>query len=275
MPRAGVPRRCPSRPGFPGSLPGGAHARCRPAVIHMTCHAPDTVTAAPHAHAPARMRPYPDSPAPGYGGTTARGGACIRAAAAGSRRPEGTVMANDWRELLLSAMLAPVNTLTVDALQWWADSEGMPAWENNWLATTIDGYGGRVVNSAGVKAYPTVLDGVNATWATLSYPVYRPVVTAFRAGSGLENIWSAVNASPWCNGCQGGKYPVVLYNHLSQKIPPPNVGVITGGGSGGGNPDHARAHDEWAGIGDAFFKDGKQRLAAMSAVIDGVRRLRR
>lgn len=134
-------------------------------------------------------------------------------------------MAFDWRGLVLEGIAAPLSELNVDALQWWADSEGMPLSENNWLATTLAGYGGYAVNSAGVKAYPTVEAGAQATAATLLLPAYRNVVTAFQDGNSLVDIWQTINSSPWCSRCQNGLYPVVLFNNLHATpttSPPPN-----------------------------------------------------
>ena len=136
-------------------------------------------------------------------------------------------MAQDWKALVLYELNAPLSELNNDALQWWADSEGMPASDNNWLATTIGGFGGYPVNSVGVKAYPTVQAGAQATVATLQGGAYAGVVNAFRDGNSLVDIWQQVNASPWCRGCQNGLYPVVLFRNLGATpttSPPPNSG---------------------------------------------------
>lgn len=136
-------------------------------------------------------------------------------------------MAYDWRGLVLVGLSAPLSELNVSALQWWAESEGMPAWENNWLATTIDGFGGYAVNSVGVKAYPSVQAGADATVATLMGGAYANVVSAFRDGNSLVDIWQTVNSSPWCSRCQNGLYPVVLFDNLHATpttTPPPNPG---------------------------------------------------
>lgn len=166
-----------------------------------------------------------------------------------------------WEHDLLVAMAAPADaTGNLTALQLWAASEGMPPSENNWLATTEPGFGGRVVNSAGVRAYPSQAAGVAATWATLSGRAYMNVVTAFRDVAGLGAVWAAVNASPWCGGCQSGLYPVALHNALSGRIhiprppsstPPPPP-----------RPHHAgedRLRSDWAGIGDLFGSWGRAR----------------
>ncbi len=101
------------------------------------------------------------------------------------------------------------------ALDLWASSEGMPAWENNWLATTLDGYGGTAVNGVGVKAYPTEDAGARATAGTLVLGYYTAVLNAFKQDAGLAALYIAINASPWCGGCQGGSYPIALHDYLS------------------------------------------------------------
>lgn len=129
----------------------------------------------------------------------------------------------DWRYGVLAALGAPDTAVNLDALDWWAQSEGTPSWWNNWLATTEPGYGGRDVNSYGVKAYPTLDDGIAATAATLRGSAYFRVVQALRSGNSLTAIFDAVNASPWCYGCQAGHYPVALYNHLGRPAPAPSA----------------------------------------------------
>ena len=132
----------------------------------------------------------------------------------------------------------PYNENTLEALLLWAQSEGTPDSWNNPLATTLDCCGGTNVNSAGVKAYPTVNDGTAATWRTLQGSGYAAVRKAIRDNDSWSDIWSAVNASPWCSGCQSGLYPVALYDAIKAgghiPAPPP-------GGSGGGNPAPSEA----------------------------------
>jgi hypothetical protein len=115
---------------------------------------------------------------------------------------------------LLHAMGAPANNRTIGAMQYWAASEGMNPAYNNPLATTEPGYGGYTVNNVGVRAYPTEADGVAATWATLQNGYYNGVVAAFRRDAPWAQIWQAINQTPWCGGCQNGRYPVALYDAL-------------------------------------------------------------
>jgi len=182
----------------------------------------------------------------------------------------------DWRALLLSKMGAPNNNVTSLALYYWAASEGMPAWENNWLATTLSCCGGHSVNSVGVKAYPTVADGVQATWQTLEFGAYSSVVSTFRQGKSLTAIYDAINGSPWCGGCQNGHYPVALYDYLTGRGggPPP------GGGAGGGGtlplppPPSSDTADDWSGhvkrSADQFLHIGHA-LQIYSLAIDRIR----
>ena len=134
----------------------------------------------------------------------------------------------------------PFSQHTLDALLYWADSEGVPESWNNPLATTYSGYGGADVNSAGVKSYPTEQDGIDATYATLQGGGYSAVVKAIRGNASWSDIWSAVNASPWCGGCQGGKYPVALYDAIQSGggTPPVSAG---GGAPSGGAPSETPA----------------------------------
>lgn len=184
-------------------------------------------------------------------------------------------MAYDWRGLVLQALGAPLSELNVSALQWWADSEGMPAWENNWLATTIDGFGGYAVNSVGVKAYPSVQAGADATVATLMGGAYSHVVNALRDGSSLVEIWSAVNSSPWCAHCQNGLYPVVLFDNLHATptaSPPP---------ASGPPPSHPpqNVKDQvsiaWGDLANAHRRDTGRWLGTLAAYTDRFRKARK
>lgn len=181
----------------------------------------------------------------------------------------------DWRILLLSALNAPQSNLCIDALQWWADSEGMPAYANNWLATTEDGYGGVPYNSTGVKAYPTITDGVDATAATLGAGTYRNLVAALQSGTSLQDIWSEVNSSPWCAGCQAGLYPVVLFRHLgatpsptppSGPPPPPPPGPT---------PEQHAAVTAWGLVQDAMHPTANRQIGQLQAISNAVRQVRK
>lgn len=127
-----------------------------------------------------------------------------------------------WQTSLLAAIGAPVTPANVSILSLWAQSEGMPGWENNWLATTLTCCTGVSVNGAGVKVYPSVALGVQATADALLENAYGypAIVAGFRGNLGGQALYVAINASTWCRGCQTGHYPVALWQAI--------------GGSGGG-----------------------------------------
>ena len=57
--------------------------------------------------------------------------------------------------------------------------------------------GSWVINSAGVRAYPSWQAGFTATLATLGNGNYGPIVSALRSGSSAQAVADAVAASPW------------------------------------------------------------------------------
>lgn len=184
-------------------------------------------------------------------------------------------MAYDWRGLLLEALSCPLSEVNVDALQWWADSEGTPAGWNNWLATTLSGFGGVSVNGAGVKAYPSVQAGVDATAATLRGSAYRNVITALQDGNSFHEIWSAINSSPWCSHCQGGLYPIVLFQHLGAVATGPAPGSF-GPPSGSYSPTQQnRAAAAWSGLSHQVIGGTNKHLSEFDRIISVARRARR
>jgi len=154
-------------------------------------------------------------------------------------------MAEDWRVAICDILGAPSTGTNLAALHYWAVSEGMPDRYNNWLATTQDGYGGTVVNSVGVKAYPSVEDGAAATVKTLTNGRYNGVVEQLRYGKSIVQLYAAINDSPWCGGCQGGHYPIALYNYvesvLHAVVPPPTTKAVPQQNVPSTNRDNARA----------------------------------
>jgi hypothetical protein len=119
-----------------------------------------------------------------------------------------------WQQDLLLAMGAAQIPTNINALGWWADSEGLPSDLHNWLGTTMAGYGGSDYNAAHVKRYPTRAAGVAATLATLQLAPYVVILRAFQSGQTLRHLWQAINGSPWCPRCQAGSYPQALYQQL-------------------------------------------------------------
>lgn len=144
----------------------------------------------------------------------------------------------DILTLIISKIGAPLNTVTYTAIKLWAESEGMASSDNNPLATTYACCGGVSINSDGVKRYPTVANGAEATAITLLLKPYAEVVSAFQAGKSMGDIYTAINASPWCARCQNGHYPIALYDALGAGFKP--ISPPGGGGGGSGNPQSGK-----------------------------------
>jgi len=116
-----------------------------------------------------------------------------------------------WAVSLLRTLGAPVCGRNLVSLVAWQSAENTTAsW--NPLATTLSAAGAQNFNGVGVKNYPSMLDGIDATVATLrdgwttqgyGWIVYRlsqcadPTVTV-----------QAINASNWCRGCTNGRYVI-------------------------------------------------------------------
>ena len=116
-----------------------------------------------------------------------------------------------WAELLLSRLGAPICQDNLIAVVAWESSEGTAAAYNP-LATTHDFAGATDFNSVGVKNYPSLGDGIQATIDTLvlGSPTYGygAVLTSLSACAPAESTGAAINASSWCRGCAGGMYVV-------------------------------------------------------------------
>lgn len=174
---------------------------------------------------------------------------------------------------VMQTLSGTYNATTLEALILWADSEGTPDRWNNPLATTEGWPGAYDVNSAGVKAYPSQNAGIGATVKTLRLGYYSAVVRAIRSNAGMQAIYDAINASPWCAHCQGGRYPIALYDALARQghIPkppqPPGPPPPPKPGSGGAiNPavQVAWDHLKWEGTTGTGQAIDKVRSAAES-----------
>lgn len=130
----------------------------------------------------------------------------------------------------------PVTTANLEAFSLWAQSEGMPANAHNWLAIST------YTKGASAPPYPysepfydTIWDGASATAQFLTGSNYDAVRLAFQDGNSLLNTYAAINASPWCAGCQTGHYPIALWDYLAgdaatvRTVPPPITTKATAG----------------------------------------------
>ncbi len=132
-----------------------------------------------------------------------------------------------WEVATLRGLgIQPNNTNTL-ALLLWAKSEGNTRGRGyNWLNMTTPAPGATTFNTTGVKNYVSFTQGVATLVSTLKSPMYANITKTLAHAKdtptptspnllvskpSLAMIWTAINKSPWCKGCQTGKYPVALY----------------------------------------------------------------
>jgi hypothetical protein len=91
----------------------------------------------------------------------------------------------------------------------WQVAEGTAA-AHNPLATTHPMPGSTSFNSVGVRNFPSVEVGLQATVETLRLPVpsygYRAILDNLATCAPAKTTATAINASSWCRGCAGGLY---------------------------------------------------------------------
>lgn len=139
-------------------------------------------------------------------------------------------MPPQWETLLCNQMGWPAatgegNAIIFEALDLWAQSEGIDPSANNWLATEYNLYGNQPkLPGTNVSIFNSVGDGVTAIVNTLNGGGYGEVNKYFAQGTSLIDIYLAINLSPWCSGCQNGNYPDALQAvvaNVSTYVPPP------------------------------------------------------
>lgn len=124
----------------------------------------------------------------------------------------------------------PRSALNVSALHSWGDSEGMPDWANNYLASHLATPNSTQYDASGVRAYSTFNHGVEATIATLREARFAAIWQALADNAGYRAIWTAINRSPWRPHAQNGLYPVALYEliaHPEEAITAPSAATQT------------------------------------------------
>jgi hypothetical protein len=130
--------------------------------------------------------------------------------------------AASWEAQTLSKGGWPETAINEYALSLWADSEGVSVFANNPLAATD-----KLAGSTPYPPSPIVQVYVSLDQATTLYKnkftssTYKAIGAALAKGDDLEAIYQAINQSPWCAGCQGGHYPVSLYNAVYGSVAPP------------------------------------------------------
>src|SRR5437763_539972 len=121
-----------------------------------------------------------------------------------TRRPRGsTITWPQWAALLLDRLHGARCANNLIVVVAWEQQEGTSArW--NPLATSYDLAGATTFNSAGVRNYPSLEAGLQATVLTLergwSPHGYGAIVQDLQACADPLTTAEAINASDWCRG---------------------------------------------------------------------------
>lgn len=119
-----------------------------------------------------------------------------------------------WITLTLKGLGAPASDVNVQALLAWAASEGMPASANNPLAASDQIAGATPTPGFSEPSYPSAQAAADLYVAKFTSAKYADIGIALVQGTNLQSIYTAINLSPWCAGCQGGNYPAALWNEV-------------------------------------------------------------
>lgn len=111
----------------------------------------------------------------------------------------------DWARIFLDGIGAPATKRNRLVIVSWIQAEGGDA-QWNPLNSTHDAVGATDYNWVGVKNYPTLSVGLDASVATLEYGAshdlygYRPIRKLLRAGARPKRTLRAVERSDWGTG---------------------------------------------------------------------------
>jgi hypothetical protein len=108
------------------------------------------------------------------------------------------VLPDQFGTRLLQKLNLPVTAANLTFLSAWQQAEGGSA--DNPFNTTEDAPGATDFNSVGVKRYPSVAEGLDATAETLTNGYYGGILTALKEGNDPMAAARALAASPWGTG---------------------------------------------------------------------------
>lgn len=140
--------------------------------------------------APVQTPGSPSSKTPGRGGTKSV-----------PQTPSGGYSQKTWAQALLRALGMPVTSNNIGNIMAWETQEG-GNWNNsakyNPLNTTQTAPGSYNPGfSAGVQAYTSWAEGLQATVQTLTNGSYSGILAVLRRSGSLSEFKAAVNSSPW------------------------------------------------------------------------------
>jgi hypothetical protein len=125
----------------------------------------------------------------------------------------GQVTYLQWAGLFLQQIGAPTCSDNLTIVVTWESQESTAAAFNP-LATTVPADGAVTFNTAGVKNYTSLDQGLQATADTLRLGsptyLYGPVLQDLEACAPASTTAVAINASSWCRGCADGGYATGL-----------------------------------------------------------------
>lgn len=114
-----------------------------------------------------------------------------------------------WATLLLTRLGSPTCQDNLTVIVTWEVAEGTAAAFNP-LATTHNFPAATDFNSVGVKNYPTLQAGLQATIETLRLGSadhgYGAILDDLAGCASAKTTAEAINDSDWCRGCAGGMY---------------------------------------------------------------------
>src|SRR5574341_4162 len=132
----------------------------------------------------------------------------------------------DFAKALLNRLGIPQSQNRLVGLVAFAASEG-GHWANsaryNPFNTTLGMPGAQSMNSAGVKAYTSWSQGIEATARTMGQTNMRPMINALKADATPQQFLASVTQTPWCPqsapGCSAyeNANAIALYNGYAAK----------------------------------------------------------
>jgi hypothetical protein len=136
-----------------------------------------------------------------------------------------------WAATFLTDIGAPVTSENIKFMNAWALQEGGGG-KNNPLNTTQPGYGGTnavwasKANTAGVKDYPTVDAGIQATVKTITNGKYNDILAGLKSGtSALATAQGARSLNTWGTG------QAAVVKKLGGNLPTPDAASPGSAGS--------------------------------------------
>ena len=119
----------------------------------------------------------------------------------------GSFNSATWAQDFLKAAGLPVTSQNIANVNAWENAEGTFGHINNPLDTTQSAPGAHSINSAGVKDYTSLTQGLSATVSTLFNGYYTAIINALKGSVSTSAFEKAVGSTPWGTFDSGGWLP--------------------------------------------------------------------